>query len=110
MRPTWQINPSYFHYKGCRCQGNHDTSYRTGVRHGDAVIDVLVCTRSDRLSADAAAGISVAACIVGLVLLAYCLYVSWYGRWGLPRLQRVRLFVWACKQGWVMGNVGWLWV
>jgi hypothetical protein len=34
-------------------------------------------------------GISISASSVGLVLLAYCLYVAWSGRWGLPKLERV---------------------
>jgi hypothetical protein len=34
-------------------------------------------------------GVSFAVSVVGLLLFAYCLYVSWYGRWGLPKLKRV---------------------
>lgn len=49
---------------------------------------MLLCDKS--LGGDAIAAISAASSVVLLLLLAYCAYVSWYGRWGLPRLQRVR--------------------
>jgi hypothetical protein len=53
---------------------------------------VLVCSPSpSTLDPAAAAGVSLAVSVVGLLLLGYCGYVSWYGRWGLPRLQRVSL-------------------
>lgn len=29
MRPVWLISPSYYHYKGCTCMGNHKPSYIT---------------------------------------------------------------------------------
>lgn len=47
----------------------------------------LVCDKS--LTLGEVVGISISASSVGLVLLAYCLYVAWSGRWGLPKLERV---------------------
>jgi hypothetical protein len=72
-------------------------------KHGGVDVSVLVCSPSpSTLDPAAAAGVSVAASVVGLLLLAYCGYFSWYGRWGLPRLQRVSLFAaqsaaWLCR-------------
>lgn len=48
----------------------------------------LVCDKS--LTLGEVVGLSIAVSAVGLALLAYCLYVAWSGRWGLPKLQRVR--------------------
>lgn len=47
----------------------------------------LTCQKM--LTASEIAGISVAVSAVGLALLWYLGYVSWYGRFGLPKLQRV---------------------
>jgi hypothetical protein len=58
------------------------------------------------LDKPAVVGISFATSIVGILLLSYCLYVSWYGRWGLPKLKRVSATV--CSVGFVIlksGNV-----
>lgn len=57
--------------------------------HGGVSISVLECSPSNAIDPALAAGISVAVSVVGVLLLAYCAYVSWYGRLGLPRLQRV---------------------
>lgn len=57
--------------------------------HGGGNISVLVCSPSTTIDPELAAGISVLASVVGVLLLGYCAYVSWYGRYGLPRLQRV---------------------
>lgn len=69
--------------------GGYVASYITKA-HGGVDIPVLVCSPAPTtLDPAEAAGVSVAASAVGMLLLAYCGYVSWYGRWGLPRLQRV---------------------
>jgi len=69
--------------------GGYVASYITKA-HGGVDIQVLVCSPAPTaLDPAEAAGVSVAASAVGMLLLAYCGYVSWYGRWGLPRLQRV---------------------
>jgi hypothetical protein len=57
---------------------------------GGVVVRRLVCERTWGLEADVLAGVSVAASVAGVVLMSYLAYVSWYGRWGLPRLKRVR--------------------
>ena len=51
-------------------------------------VNALYCEKT--LTAAEIAGISVAASAVMLAVLAYLGYVSWYGRFGLPKLKRVR--------------------
>jgi hypothetical protein len=90
MAPTWRLNPSYYHYRGCHCLTHFHASWRRRVQHGDTFINVLECSPApSSLGPAAAAGLSVAVCVVGICLAAYCTYVAWYGRWGLPKLQRV---------------------
>lgn len=57
------------------------------VWHDDVLIPELRCEKA--LTAAQIAGISVSVSAIGLVLLAYLAYVSWYGRFGLPKLRRV---------------------
>lgn len=57
------------------------------VWHDDVLVSELRCEKA--LTPAEIAGISVSVSAVGLVLLAYLAYVSWYGRFGLPRLRRV---------------------
>lgn len=69
--------------------------------HGGVDMGVLVCNPApSQLDPQAAAGMSVALSVVGMALLGYCGYVSWYGRWGLPKLQRVSQAVCTLRVGW----------
>jgi hypothetical protein len=49
----------------------------------------MTCIPERGLDKGAVIGVSFSTSLVGLLLLSYCLYVSWYGRWGLPKLKRV---------------------
>jgi hypothetical protein len=49
----------------------------------------LICSPVPARNWAAVFGVSFTTGAVGLLLFAYCLYVSWYGRWGLPKLKRV---------------------
>ncbi|WIA08451.1 hypothetical protein OEZ85_007888 [Tetradesmus obliquus] len=84
-RPLWAVSPSYYHYLGCQCAAGF-TSRRELAWHGDVIVSRLVCDKS--LTLGEVVGLSIAVSAVGLALLAYCLYVAWSGRWGLPKLQR----------------------
>lgn len=57
------------------------------VRHGNVWVPELRCEKA--LTAAQIAGIAVSVSVAGLMLLAYLGYVSWYGRFGLPKLKRV---------------------
>jgi hypothetical protein len=75
---------------GCRCLSGYKASWDwKSLPSGTCTVKRLLCTPERGVDPGAVFGVSFAVSVVGLLLLGYCLYVSWYGRWGLPKLKRV---------------------
>eukprot|EP00878_Enallax_costatus_P037215 GHUV01042021.1.p1 GENE.GHUV01042021.1~~GHUV01042021.1.p1 ORF type:complete len:610 (+),score=118.99 GHUV01042021.1:1020-2849(+) len=84
-QPQWDVSPSYYHYLECQCRAGYKET-RQSMLHGTVWVNALQCQKA--LTGAEVAGISVAASAVALALLVYLGYVSWYGRFGLPKLKR----------------------
>jgi hypothetical protein len=75
---------------GCRCLSGYKASWdEKSLPSGTCTVKRLICTPDRGVHPGAVFGVSFATSVVGLLLFGYCLYVSWYGRWGLPKLKRV---------------------
>ncbi|WIA15920.1 hypothetical protein OEZ85_012668 [Tetradesmus obliquus] len=87
--PSWSMSPSYYHYLGCRCLKGYSAAWDWApLPSGACTVRRLQCSPEQGLDKAAVIGVSFATSVVGMLLLGYCLYVSWYGRWGLPKLKR----------------------